>query len=190
MYFKSNIHEELLLSKGFKACPNHSKYNSLGKLYVLNEAIGHGYFWIYTHENLFSIVIHDFYVHEDFCIKSDLAEYFSISYFESVSGEELNPYRKISAGCIKGFWSKAYPYQAVFHKKIPIKTIGIEFMPAFCDDFLKNKYPDDYINPRTALLSIDETRTFPEMIELLKQVEHYSGNGISAKLFYESKANF
>lgn len=188
MYSKSNIHENLLLSKGFHICKNCLKYSSIGRSYILDDKIGKGHYWAYNHDNIFNIVIHDFYFHDDFHFISNLEEFFSVSYFESVSGEELHPYHKISAGCIKSFWSQSKSYQAIYHKKIPIKSIGIEFMPKFCDEVLKEKYPNDYINPRSALISINETKQFPEMIVLLKQIEAYKGNGIAEKLFYESKA--
>ena len=56
-------------------------------------------------------------------------------------------------------------------------------------NFLAERYYDDYINPRTALISINETRDFPEMILLLYQLYRYRGTGMSAKLFYEGKVS-
>ncbi|MDU1322177.1 MAG: AraC family transcriptional regulator [Clostridium botulinum] len=184
-----NIHESLLLDNGFHKCNNCKKYNSIGTCYELDPAIGSGYYWIYIHENLFSIVIHDFYFHQDFYFESSLPEYFSISYFQSVSGEELNPYSRLSAGCVKSYWCNKTAYKALFHKNIPIKSIGIEFMPKYCDEFLSNKLSDEYINPRSALININETTDFPEMVLLLHQVLNYKGNGISAKLFYDGKVS-
>lgn len=119
-------------------------------------------------------------------MEHDLDEYFSISYFESVSGEELNPYNRLSSGIIKSFWAKN-KYQAIFHKNIPIKTIGIEFLPEYCDNYLIKKFGKEYINPRKALLSVDEKEDFPEIVMLLYQLLNYRGKGISAKLFYEGK---
>ena len=69
------------------------------------------------------------------------------------------------------------------HKKIPIKAVGIEILPAYYLHYLKEKYPDDYLNPYDAFCSIDETLHFPEMLLLLNQVAEYRGTGISAKLF-------
>ncbi|GAA0736818.1 AraC family transcriptional regulator [Clostridium oceanicum] len=184
---EKNVHEELLLKSGFTKLKNCSKYNSIGTCYKLDPTIGVGYFWIYSYKNLFSIVIHDFYFHEDFYFESSLSKYFSISYFESVSGEELNPYHRLNAGCVKSYWCNGSKYNALFHKNIPIKSIGIEFMPEYCNEFLENKFSDEYIDPKLALISIDETTDFPEMVFLLHQILNYKGNGISAKLFYEGK---
>ena len=38
-----------------------------------------------------------------------------------------------------------------------------------------------------AFRKIDQTTDFPEMSRLLSEVQNYRGDGIAAKLFYESK---
>ena len=60
-------------------------------------------------------------------------------------------------------------------------------MPAYYEDYLKEQYPDEYANPLKAFEAVGQTADFPEMSRLLKQVEAYRGNGISAGLFYEGK---
>ena len=35
----------------------------------------------------------------------------------------------------------------LIHKNIPIRSIGIEIMPAYYEDYLKKQYPDEYRNP-------------------------------------------
>lgn len=185
----SNIHESLLLNNGFHKNNNCKKYNSIGTCYKLSPDIGEGYYWIYCNKDLFSIVIHDFYFHEDFYYESSLPDYFSITYYESVSGEELDPYSRINAGCIKSYWCNKKSYKALFHKNIPIKSIGIEFMPKYCNEFLESKLQDEYINPIYALMSVNERTDFSEMVLLLHQILNYKGDGISAKLFYEGKVS-
>lgn len=66
-----------------------------------------------------------------FFMEFNLPECLSITQYESISGEELNPYRRLSAGCIKTFIGGDKPYKALIHKKIPIYSIGIEVMPAY-----------------------------------------------------------
>jgi AraC-like DNA-binding protein len=158
----------------------------MGKCYSLNPKIGKGYYWIYSPNNLFSIVIHDFYFSEDYYYDNQISEYFSVSYYESVSGEELNPYKKLTPGSVRCLWCNN-TYRAIFHKNMPVLSIGIEFMPDYCDKFLAEQYSDDYINPREALLSINETTDFPEMTLLLHQLYNYRGTGMPGKLFYEGK---
>lgn len=185
-----NIHESMLLSKGFSKCDCIKKFNSIGTCYKLNSNLGKGYFWIYAYKDLFSIVIHDFCFFEDFYFETLPSEYFSISYFQSVSGEELSPYHRLNAGCVKRYWCNSENiYKAIFHKNIPIQCIGIEFMPKYCDNFLSKHFNDECINPRCALMDIDEVTDFPEMVLLLHQISNYKETGICAKLFYEAKVS-
>ena len=117
----------------------------------------------------------------------NLPECLSITQYESISGEELNPYRRLSAGCIKTFIGGDKPYKALIHKKIPIYSIGIEVMPAYYEGYLKKQYPSDYINPLSAFKQVDQTTDFPAMAKLLHEVKLYRGDGIAAGLFYEAK---
>ena len=111
----------------------------------------------------------------------------SITRYDSISGEELAPYRRLSAGCIKTFIGGYTPYKALIHKNIPIRSIGIEIAPAYYEDYLKKQYPEEQINPVEAFRKIDQTSNFPEMSQLLTEIKNYRGEGIAAKLFYEGK---
>ena len=53
--------------------------------------------------------------------------------------------------------------------------------------YLKEKFPNEYIDPHEAFSNIALTDRFPEMIQVLRQIANYKGNGIAAKLFYEGK---
>ena len=43
-----------------------------------------------------------------------------ITRYDSISGEELSPYRRLSAGCIKTYVGGYKPYQVIVHKNIPV----------------------------------------------------------------------
>lgn len=120
-------------------------------------------------------------------IEFSLPECLSITRYDSISGEELAPYRRLSAGCIKTFIGGYTPYKALIHKNIPIRSIGIEIAPAYYEDYLKKQYPEEQINPVEAFRKIDQTSNFPEMSQLLTEIKNYRGEGIAAKLFYEGK---
>ena len=77
--------------------------------------------------------------------------------------------------------------QALIHKNIPIRSVGIEIAPAYYEDYLKKLYPEAQINPVDAFRKIDQTSDFPEMSRLLTEIKDYRGEGIAAKLFYEGK---
>jgi len=120
-------------------------------------------------------------------LEFDLPECLSITRYDSISGEELSPYRRLSAGCIKTYVGGYKPYQVIVHKNIPVRSIGIEITPAYYEDYLKKQYPEEYRNPIEAFREIDQTTDFPEMYRLLSELQSYRGTGIAAKLYYESK---
>ncbi|SHK89731.1 transcriptional regulator, AraC family [Anaerocolumna jejuensis DSM 15929] len=182
-------YENILTERGFLPIGPNGTFNSCGQTFALSKELGEGYYWIYSEANLFDIKIHDFSFHEDYFFECMLPECMSISYYQSIAGHELSPYRRINANCIKTYLGGRSPYKAVMHKRMPIKSVGIEILPAYYIHYLKEKYPEDYINPYDAFCSLDETSHFPEMLLLLNQAAEYRGNGISAKLFYEAKVN-
>lgn len=171
----------------FKKTECIERFNPAGGCYELSGEIGGGYYWIYSHKNLFNIKIHDFYFNEDTVMEFNIPDCLSVTYYESISGEELSPYRRISAGVVKSFIGGEEPYKILVHGKIPICSVGIEILPAYYEDYLKKQYPDNYSHPISAFRSIDQTADFPEMKALLYEIKKYRGNGISAELFYESK---
>lgn len=143
--------------------------------------------WLYAKEDLFDIKIHDFFFHEDFILNFDIPEGISISRYESISGEELNPYRRLSAGDIQTFVGGKQNYKAIIHKRIPIHSVGIEIFPSYYEDFLEKHYPDEYFDLSAAFQSVDQAVDFPTMSKLLFEIESYRGDGIAASLFYEAK---
>lgn len=58
--------------------------------------------------------------------------------YDSISGEELSPYRRLSAGDIQTIVGGNYRYRALIHKRIPVHSVGIEILPAYYEDFLKS----------------------------------------------------
>lgn len=182
-----DVYSPLLMAHGFTAEPDNDRFGRVGLCWRLSEKIGEGYYWAYGQKNLFDIKIHDFYFHEDSFLEFNLPECLSITQYESVSGEELTPYRRLTAGCINSVIGGYAPYKILIHKKIPVRCIGIEIMPAYYEDYLKKQYTGEYTNPHDAFLSVNQTTDFPEMVKLLSQVKNYRGEGFSANLFYEAK---
>ena len=158
----ADYYEPLLTDNHFIPVDSNNRFNSAGQCWRLSPEFGEGLYWVYAKKDLYDIKIHDFYFHEDFFMEFNLPEALSITQYESISGEELNPYRRMSAGCIKAFIGGYKPYKALIHKKIPIRSIGIEVMPAYYEDYLQKQYPGDYISPLAAFRQIDQTTDFPE----------------------------
>ena len=181
------LYTPLLISHGFIRDPDNQQYGDLGICWKLSHEVGEGTYWTYGQKDLYDIKIHNFSFHEDFMLEFSLPECLSITQYESISGEELNPYRRLSAGCIKTFIGGDKPDNGLIHNKIAIYYIGIEVMPAYYEGYLKKQYPSDYINPLAAFKQVDQTTDFPAMAKLLHEVKLYRGDGIAAGLFYEAK---
>ena len=177
----------LLKKHGFVPEPDNDQYGPLGLCWKLSPEVGEGSYWTYGQRDLFDIKIHNFPFNKDFMLEFDLPECLSITRYDSISGEELSPYRRLSAGCIKTYVGGYKPYQVIVHKNIPVRSIGIEITPAYYEDYLKKQYPEEYRNPIEAFREIDQTTDFPEMYRLLSELQSYRGTGIAAKLYYESK---
>lgn len=173
--------------KGFLPDHENQDYCKIGSTWRLSPEVGEGTLWIYGQKNLFDIKIHNFSFHRDFMLELDMPECLSITQYESISGEELSPYRRLEAGSVMGFIGGYQPYKALIHKKIPVRSIGIEILPSYYEDHLRKQYPGEYASPQDAFAAVGQTTDFPEMSRLLGQVKHYRGEGMAAKLFFEGK---
>ena len=182
-----DFYKSQLAEKGFVPALDNYSYCSVGTTWQLSNELGGGYFWLFSVKDLYSIKIHDFYFHNDTIMEFSWPECLSISQYDSVSGEELAPYRRLEAGCVKSFLGGYKPYKVLIHKNIPIRSISISIMPDFYNNYLKEKLGGEYIDPRNAFKGLSLGVDFPQLVALLKQIQSYSGNGASAKLFYEGK---
>lgn len=172
----------------FKLCTAPAGFPKEGECWALSSPGGEGYYWIYDAGGRYNIKIHDFWFHEDTVLDMRIPEALSVTWYESISGEELNPYRKLNCRVVKSFLGGYEPFRALIHRNVPIRSIGIEYRPAYYETYLKEQFGDLYQSPTEAFRSIDETADFPEMIKLLKGLWHYQGSGLSATLYYDAKA--
>lgn len=181
------LYSPALRKFGFVPEPDNHCYVPNGLCWRQAGEGGDGYYWIYGQKDLFTIKIHDFSFREDSFLEFDIPACLSVTYYESISGEELSPYRRLTAGCVKTFLGGMEPYRVLIHKNIPITSIGIDITPAYYETWLKRQYPEEYVHPLKAFRTVDQTDCFPEMVRLLEQVKNYRGEGIAARLFYEAK---
>ena len=172
---------------GFVPEPDNHRYGPNGLCWRQTGDSGDGFYWIYGQKGLFTIKIHDFSFREDSFLEFHIPACLSVTYYESISGEELSPYRRLTAGCVKTFLGGMEPYRVLIHKNIPITSIGIDIAPAYYETWLKQQCPEEYVHPLEAFRAVDQTDHFPEMVRLLEQAKHYRGEGIAARLFYEAK---
>lgn len=182
-----NTYSALLTESSFIPVTDCDKFSPAGLSWRLSHELGGGHYWLYAQKDLFDIKIHDFYFNDDFVLNFDIPEGISITRYSSISGEELNPYRRLTAGSIQTVVGGKQGYKAIIHKRIPIHSVGIEVLPAYYEDHLKKQYPDEYFDLPAAFQSVDQAAEFPAMNKLLFEIENYRGEGAAAALFYEAK---
>lgn len=187
MHLVRDIHEPFLDEMGFRLEP--MEQTSAWRVYQLNKNKGKGVYRLYSPNGTYAIAIHDFTFSKDIMLHCVLPEYFSITWYDSISGEALMPYKRLKRGYVKGYHSNSGGYHSLVHKNIPIYTVGIEAAPEYYERYLHAKYPGEFINPKDVFLNIDEDSDFPEMVHLLHQVKNYKGNGTAEELFYEGKVH-
>lgn len=183
----TDYYNPLLEKSSFLPADCGTRFCAAGSCWQLSPALGEGYYWIYAQKDLFDIKIHDFAFHEDFFLNFDIPECISISRYDSISGEQLNPYRRLSAGTIQTIVGGMRQYKALIHRRIPVHAVGIEIFPAYYEDYLKKQYPEEYFDLSAAFSSVDQSEDFPAMSRLLFEIEGYRGTGMAAGLFYEAK---
>lgn len=183
-----SYYRELFEEMHFKPCSVPDGYPPEGECFKLTAQGGDGYYWFYEAGDRYNIKIHDFWFREDTVLDMRIPESLSVTWYESISGEELSPYRKLNCHVVKSFLGGYEPFRALIHRNIPIRSIGIEYRPAYYEAYLRKQFGDLYQSPTDAFRSIDETTDFPEMAQLLKQLWRYRGEGLPATLYYDAKA--
>ena len=181
----TNLYQKLFQESGFIEKRTHEN-RQLGEYYYVPKESGGGYFWIYSLADQYAIKIHNFYFHDDIVADFPGHEGLSICYYYSVSGEELDPYRRIPAGQVRFLNYIDYHFKAIIHKKIPIQTVEIELYSGYYEKFISEKFGDVEFDFDRLFRNIDWCTDFPEMEKLLSRIWNYKGDGIAAKLFYDS----
>ena len=183
-----NLYNSLLAKGGFSLNVTNSDLNSSSKCYSLNKDTGKGSYWVYFFNDMFKITIRNFIFYEDFFMKIKEPDFLAIEYYSSVSGEEFHPYVQLSPNTLRVYiGGNNREFQAIYHKNIPIQSVGIIIMPAYYKKYLKEKFSDEYVDPQEAFKTVNLVSDFPELVSVLKQIQNYHGSGMAAKLFYESK---
>ena len=172
---------------GMAPCDCQEPFNPEGTCYCPPEDKADGTYWYYQKENQFAIGLLNITLKEDDLLEYPQPEYISINYYNTVSGEDLSPYNRISANYIRGHVSDQDLYRARYHKNVPIHSMELMLMPAFYTAYLKQECPGEFPEPLSAFRSIDGITDFPELIEIMRQIEANRLTGEEGRAFYEQK---
>lgn len=101
----ADYYRPLLEQNDFRPIPCGDRFSPAGRRWELAPAVGVGDYWVYAKRDLFDIKIHDFCFHEDFCLDVEIPEGISILRYDSISGEELDPYRRSPPETSRPSWA-------------------------------------------------------------------------------------
>ena len=185
---KDTYYRKIFAESNFSLCETPEGFPKIGDCFSFSKECGGGYYWYYEAPGQYNIKIHDFWFNEDTILNMNIPKCLSVTYYESISGEELIPYRKMNCNVVKSFFGGEEPYRALIHRNVPIRSIGIEYRPEFFEKVLSDYFKDRYKGAYEAFKSIDETTDFPEMKKLLKDLKAYSGDKMATSLYFDAKA--
>lgn len=177
----------VLAEAGFEEVPSPSGFDPLWRSFASRDGSFDGRYHLCTLGSEWNIVIHDFTLAEDQVLEFDLPDYLSVSWHESISGEELSPYRKLKAKALWGFCSGGTAWRGLIHGGIPVKSVGIEVSPAMSATYLEREYGGQFERVRDAFLSLNDMHAFPEMRALLMGLVPQSGDEGRTAMYYEGK---
>lgn len=184
---QESIPRHCLKSMNFRPCPCKDFLNPMGTCFEPDPNAGEGYYWFYEQPGMFTVAQMDLRTHEDYIMEYVQPDFISINYYETISAEELSPYKRLAAHCIRGHVSEGELFRLRCHKNMPVRGYELMLMPGYYRDYLKTAYPGEFPDPCSAFQSVDGCRDFPELVLVLKQIASFPGTGAAAQLYYKSK---
>lgn len=182
-----SMYDDIFKDRGVVPCEPVCGLNPIGDCFRMLPDRGEGYAWVYHVNPHVTITIMNQKHYEDTLCVFEQPHYLCIGYLYSVSGEILTPYRRLVPGTIQSYMGRKSEYRMILHKNIPVESVSITMTPEYYRTTLRNKYGDAYEDPETAVNLVDGQRDFPELTGVFHQIRSYEGEGMSARLFYESK---
>jgi AraC-like DNA-binding protein len=167
---------------GFSMAPCQAKP---GVRFSLDPALGEGTVWVYAKAGHFFIQTMDFCFYEDVSFEYPQFNFISFGYYESLL--YADHHAVFNCPYLFGYRSRPQTYKCEIPKQVPVRNHCIVLAPAYYEHYLKMAYPDEYEELLAALSRHRGVIHLPELVLLLKQLTHFSGEGAAAKLYYESK---
>ena len=184
---KESLPQPCLEQMKFHLCPCKEFLSPAGLCFEPDPAMGEGYYWYYERIGMFAVSVMDLRPRFDYIMEYQQPDFISVNYYDTISAEELAPYKRLSANCIRGHVSNRELFRARYHKNMPLRGTELMLMPGYYHDYLESRYPGEFPDPKSAFMSIDGCTDFPELMLVLSQLGKFQGSGMAADLYYEGK---
>lgn len=181
-----NIHGDALSDAGFKEVPSPPGFESPWQAYAIENEGMHGHFYTCAPKKSWQISIHDFTLANDMMLEFEGQDYISVGWYESISGEQFNPYRRLRPSTLWGFDTKG-GWRGLTHGGIPVRCISIEIRPELLERFIRDGYWNSYEEVSATLLCVNEGAALPELRALLEGLWPRPSGERRSPLYLEGK---
>ncbi len=182
-----SIHAPTLAIAGFEEIERPEGFCPLWRSYHSDGGNSRGDFHILAPSDRWQIAIHDFTLVQDALMEFKLPEYLSVAWYDSISGEEFSPYRKLRAKSIWGFYSGEGGWRGLVHGGVPVRSVSVEVMPQMSKEYLEQEYGGQFERVRDAFASLNDSDDFPELRAVLSRLWPRPGDEQRSQLYYEGK---
>lgn len=184
---RDSIHAPTLEIAGFEEIERPEGFCPLWRSYHCDGGNSRGDFHILAPSDRWQIAIHDFTLVQDALMEFKLPEYLSVAWYDSISGEEFSPYRKLRAKSIWGFYSGEGGWRGLIHGGVPVRSVSVEVMPQMSREYLEQEYGGQFERVRDAFASLNDSDDFPELRAVLSRLWPRPGDEQRSQLYYEGK---
>lgn len=169
-FIKVGIHAATLDKTDFDPVESLNGPGSHWNSFYAENSQARGLFHVYAPQKSWIITIRDFMPLEDMLLEFNRPGFLSIAWYDSVSGEEFTPYRKLRAKSVFGVLSTATGWRGLVHKGVPLRSISVEVAPITTREFLDREYPGEFPSLQSAFSSLHDDGEFPELRNLLRDL--------------------
>ena len=182
-----SIHAATLDKTDFEPAANPQGFSGPWRSFRADSPRVKGSFHLCVSSGRWSVTIRDLMLSEDMLLEFQQPDHLSIAWYDSISGEEFTPYRKLRAKSVWGVCSGPGGWRGIAHAGVPVRSIAIEATPEFSREFLAREFPHKFVNPRDAFSSLMSDTEFPELRRLLRGLWPRPDDPVRSTDFYEEK---
>jgi len=185
-HLMATVHEPAIAEFGFQRVRSPAGFGEPWVSFQLPSSLGEGYYHLCSPTGEWSIAIHDFSLARDSLLEFSLPEYLSITWYESICGEECDPPRVLRPGHVTGYYSRPQGWRARIRGDVPIRSVGIEVTPDFSRHYLDAEYGGRFGSVREAFESLHVPGgSMPELRSLLLRLWPDDNSPARSTLSYE-----
>ena len=162
------IHASTLDKTDFEPAESPRNFGPCWRTYRADGTSAVGSLHICANGRLWSVTIRDITLADDMLLEFDQPGHLSVAWYESISGEEFTPYRKLRAKSVCGFYTGDDGWRGLVHEGVPIRSVAVEVSPEFAASFLADAYPGRFSTPARAFASIGREDDYPELRDALR----------------------